>query len=101
VLKGEGETAFVSGADISQFGQQRRNAAEVAASNRLTDAARRALETFPKPTIAMIQGFCLGGGLAIALMCDLRFACEGSTFGIPAARLGVGYGRRALVCYRP
>jgi enoyl-CoA hydratase len=91
VLKGAGDQAFVSGADISQFGQQRRNAAEVAASNRLTDAARQALATFPKPTIAMIQGYCLGGGLAIALMCDLRFASDDSTFGIPAARLGVGY----------
>lgn len=91
VLKGTGDRAFVSGADISQFGAQRRNAAEVAASNRLTDAARQALATFTKPTIAMIQGYCLGGGLAIALMCDLRFAAEGSTFGIPAARLGVGY----------
>jgi enoyl-CoA hydratase/carnithine racemase len=65
VLKGEGEKAFVSGADISQFGQQRRNAAEVAASNRLTDVARQALEAFPKPTIAMIQGFCLGGGSVV------------------------------------
>jgi enoyl-CoA hydratase len=96
VLKGAGDKAFVSGADISQFGQQRRNAAEVAASNRLTDAARQALATFPKPTIAMIQGYCLGGGLAIALMCDLRFASEGSTFGIPAARLGVGYGPSSI-----
>jgi enoyl-CoA hydratase/carnithine racemase len=96
VLKGAGDKAFVSGADISQFGQQRRNAAEVAASNRLTDAARQALATFAKPTIAMIQGFCLGGGLAIALMCDLRFASEDATFGIPAARLGVGYGAQSV-----
>jgi enoyl-CoA hydratase/carnithine racemase len=96
VLQGAGEQAFVSGADISQFGQQRRNAAEVAASNRLTDAARQALAAFPKPTIAMIQGYCLGGGLAIALMCDLRFASEDSTFGIPAARLGVGYAAQSV-----
>lgn len=96
VLKGTGDKAFVSGADISQFGQQRRNAEEVAASNRLTDAARQSLATFAKPTIAMIQGFCLGGGLAIALMCDLRFAAEGSTFGIPAARLGVGYAPQSV-----
>ena len=96
VLKGAGDKAFVSGADISQFGQQRRNAAEVAASNRLTDAARQALATFAKPTLAMIQGFCLGGGLAIALMCDLRFASEDATFGIPAARLGVGYGTQSV-----
>lgn len=92
VLKGTGDKAFVSGADISQFAQKRKNAADVAKSNQLTDAARRALATFDKPTIAMIHGFCLGGGLGIALMCDLRFAAEGSTFGIPAARLGVGYG---------
>lgn len=91
VLTGTGDRAFVSGADISQFGANRRNAAEVAESNRLTNAARQALASFPKPTLAMIQGYCLGGGLAIALMCDLRFAAEGSTFGIPAARLGVGY----------
>jgi len=96
VLRGAGDKAFVSGADISQFGQQRRNAAEVEASNRLTDAARQALATFEKPTIAMIQGFCLGGGLAIALMCDLRFASQDSTFGIPAARLGVGYGAQSV-----
>jgi enoyl-CoA hydratase/carnithine racemase len=96
VLRGAGDKAFVSGADISQFGQQRRNAAEVEASNRLTDAARQALATFEKPTIAMIQGFCLGGGLAIALMCDLRFATQDSTFGIPAARLGVGYGAQSV-----
>jgi enoyl-CoA hydratase/carnithine racemase len=96
VLKGAGDKAFVSGADISQFGQQRRNAEEVAASNRLTDAARQALATFAKPTIAMIQGYCLGGGLAIALMCDLRFAAAGSTFGIPAARLGVGYAPQSV-----
>ncbi len=96
VLRGAGDKAFVSGADISQFGQQRRDAAEVEASNRLTAAARQALGTFEKPTIAMIQGFCLGGGLAIALMCDLRFASEDSTFGIPAARLGVGYGAQSV-----
>ena len=61
VLKGAGERAFVSGADISQFGQQRRNAAEVAESNRLTETARQTLAAFSKPTIAMIQGYCLGG----------------------------------------
>ncbi|MGE3540143.1 MAG: enoyl-CoA hydratase [Candidatus Tectimicrobiota bacterium] len=96
VLKGAGDKAFVSGADISKFAEQRRNAAEVAASNRLTDAARQALATYSKPTIAMIQGFCLGGGLAIALMCDMRFASEDSTFGIPAARLGVGYAPQSV-----
>ncbi len=96
VLKGAGERAFVSGADISQFGQQRRNAAEVAESNRLTGVAREKLARLSKPTIAMINGYCIGGGLAIALMCDLRIAAEGSTFGIPAARLGVGYAPQSV-----
>jgi enoyl-CoA hydratase/carnithine racemase len=91
VLKGAGNRAFISGADISRFEQNRRNAAEVAESNRLTNAARKKLAEFAKPTIAMINGYCIGGGLAIALMCDLRFAAEGSSFGIPAAKLGVGY----------
>jgi enoyl-CoA hydratase/carnithine racemase len=96
VLKGTGDRAFVSGADISRFANNRRNAGEVEASNRLTGYARQKLATFAKPTIAMINGYCLGGGLAIALSCDLRFASEGSTFGIPAAKLGVGYGAQAI-----
>jgi enoyl-CoA hydratase/carnithine racemase len=96
VLKGAGNRAFVSGADISKFGNNRRNAEEVEASNRLTGYARQKLATFAKPTIAMINGYCLGGGLAIALSCDLRFASEGSTFGIPAAKLGVGYGAQGI-----
>jgi enoyl-CoA hydratase len=96
VLKGAGKRAFVSGADISKFGNNRRNAEEVEASNRLTSYARQKLANFAKPTIAMINGYCLGGGLAIALACDLRFAAEGSTFGIPAAKLGVGYGAQGI-----
>ncbi|MGQ4807842.1 Short-chain-enoyl-CoA hydratase [Candidatus Entotheonellaceae bacterium PAL068K] len=96
VLKGAGDRAFVSGADISKFARNRRDAAEVAESNRLTGAARQKLADCSKPTIAMINGYCLGGGLAIALACDLRFASVGSTFGIPAARLGVGYAPQSV-----
>ena len=96
VLKGAGDRAFVSGADISKFGQSRRNAAEVAESNRITGAARERLAEFEKPTIAMIHGYCIGGGLAIALSCDLRFASEDATFGIPAAKLGVGYAPQSI-----
>jgi enoyl-CoA hydratase/carnithine racemase len=96
VLKGAGNRAFISGADISRFEQNRRNAAEVAESNRLTNAARKKLAEFAKPTMAMINGYCIGGGLAIALMCDLRFAAEGSSFGIPAAKLGVGYAPESI-----
>ena len=96
VLRGAGDKAFVSGADISKFSHNRRNAAEVEASNRLTGAARQKLATYAKPTIAMINGYCIGGGLAIALSCDLRIAAEGSSFGIPAAKLGVGYAPQSV-----
>lgn len=96
VLRGAGDKAFVSGADISKFGHNRRNAAEVEASNRLTGAARQKLAVCAKPTIAMINGYCIGGGLAIALSCDLRIASEGSSFGIPAAKLGVGYAPQSI-----
>jgi enoyl-CoA hydratase len=92
VLKGAGEQAFVSGADISQFEKARSSEATNAEYDRISEQAGRRLATCPKPTIAMIRGFCIGGGLAIALGCDLRIANEEARFGIPAARLGLGYG---------
>ena len=91
VLKGAGDKAFVSGADISQFEKNRADAAAAARYAEATDAGRRRLATAEKPVIAMIRGFCMGGGLGIAMTCDLRFAAEGSEFGIPAARLGIAY----------
>ena len=100
VLTGAGGKAFVSGADISQFEKNRANADAQAEYDRLTSAGRTKLATFAKPTIAMIRGFCLGGGLAIAMQTDLRIAAEGSQFGIPAARLSIAYafdGLRKLV----
>jgi enoyl-CoA hydratase len=92
VLKGAGEQAFVSGADISQFEKARSSEASNAEYDRISEEAGRRLATCSKPTIAMIRGFCIGGGLAIALGCDLRIANEEARFGIPAARLGLGYG---------
>ena len=92
VLTGAGSKAFVSGADISQFEQQRGNADAQAEYDRLTSAGRARLAGFAKPTIARIRGFCLGGGLGIAMQCDLRIAAVDSEFGIPAARLGIAYG---------
>ncbi len=100
VLTGAGGKAFVSGADISQFEKNRANADAQVEYDRLTSAGRTKLATFAKPTIAMIRGFCLGGGLAIAMQTDLRIAAEGSQFGIPAARLSIAYafdGLRKLV----
>ncbi|HEX3953208.1 MAG TPA: enoyl-CoA hydratase [Stellaceae bacterium] len=91
VLSGAGGKAFVSGADISEF-KEKRNSAEAAAEySRISEAGRHALAETPKPTIAMIQGYCIGGGLATAISCDLRIAAEGSKFGVPAAKLGLGY----------
>jgi enoyl-CoA hydratase len=100
VMSGAGGRAFVSGADISQFEKRRANADAQAEYAALTGAGRAKLAAFPKPLIASIQGFCLGGGLAIAMEADLRIASEASEFGIPAARLGIAYGfdgLRALV----
>jgi enoyl-CoA hydratase len=92
ILTGAGHKAFVSGADISQFEQARNNADAQREYDRLTSAGRDKLANFVKPTIARIRGFCLGGGLGIAMMTDLRIAAHDSAFGIPAARLGIAYG---------
>jgi enoyl-CoA hydratase len=82
----------VSGADISQFEKARSTAQANAEYDRISERANKVLAECRKPTIAMIRGFCIGGGLAIAIGCDIRIATEESRFGIPAARLGVGYG---------
>ena len=92
VLTGAGTKAFVSGADISQFDSQRADAAAQRDYDGLTSAGRARLAAFPRPVIARIRGYCLGGGLGIALQADLRIAAEDAEFGIPAARLGVAYG---------
>jgi enoyl-CoA hydratase len=91
VLRGAGTEAFVAGADISQF-EQNRVGDDAGIYDRATGAAHRALEDTDKPTIAMIHGFCVGGGMALALTCDVRYADDRARFTIPAARLGIGYG---------
>ena len=96
VLTGAGDKAFVSGADISQFEKTRHNAEAAEAYSRRSEAQRKLLADYPKPTIACIRGFCLGGGLQIAMMTDMRFAAEDSQFGIPAAKLGIAYGYDGL-----
>ncbi|MFQ5513432.1 MAG: enoyl-CoA hydratase [Myxococcota bacterium] len=90
VMRGAGDTAFVSGADISRFSPAR---PEHTARGLKTDGGNAFLELgrIAKPLIAMIHGFCIGGGLAVSLAADLRYASEDALFGIPAARLGVGY----------
>jgi len=91
VMRGAGDRAFMSGADISQFEQLRDSAAAAAAYDAVSEDARRWLGRIDKPLIAMIRGFCLGGGLRVALAADLRFASDDAIFGIPAANLGVAY----------
>jgi len=96
VVSGAGERAFVSGADISQFDAVRASPDANAHYNAVSEAGRAAIANCPKPTVAMIRGYCIGGGLAVALSCDLRIAAEGSQFAIPAARLGLGYAFQAM-----
>ena len=91
VLKGAGDQAFVSGADISEFETARASPESNAHYEEVSGAASRRLSACPKPTVAMINGFCIGGGVAIAIGCDIRIAGQGARFGIPAARLGLGY----------
>jgi len=92
VLRGQGDVAFAAGADISEFETKRSSEEEVHAYEAAVDAAHVAIESSPKPVIALIHGFCVGGGLATALSCDLRYAGDSARFAIPAARLGLGYG---------
>ena len=92
VMKGAGTKAFVSGADISEFKQRRNNAEAAAEYARISEGARARLNGVKKPLIAMIQGYCLGGGMAVAMAADMRFASNDSQFGIPAARLSIAYG---------
>lgn len=91
ILRGAGEKAFVSGADISGFEKNRSTPEGVKESDARSEAANRSLRECPKPTIAMIRGYCMGGGLGVAIACDMRIAADDSRFGVPAAKLSVGY----------
>ena len=91
VVSGAGGKAFSAGADISQFEGQRDGKDATAAYNAAVRAAYDALSAIEKPTIAQIAGYCIGGGCATAMCCDIRLASEDSSFGIPAAKLGLGY----------
>jgi enoyl-CoA hydratase len=96
ILTGAGDKAFVSGADISQFEKTRHNAEASEEYSKRSAAQRALLADYPKPTIACIRGFCLGGGMQVAMLADIRFAAENSQFGIPAAKLGIAYGYDGL-----
>src|ERR1700751_365245 len=91
VLTGAGGKAFVSGADISKFESERASLEATKVYNATVDRANTGIYEFPKPTIAMIQGYCIGGGMGLAACCDLRIASDNSRFAVPAAKLGLGY----------
>ena len=91
VLNGAGSKSFVSGADISKFDKERSSKEAVLSYNKRTQKVYELLETFPKPTIAMIDGYCIGGGLNLAVCCDIRICSEKSKFAMPAAKLSLGY----------
>ncbi len=96
VLRGAGGNAFVSGADISEFDQHRADATQKKGYDEIAARGHAGLAALSKPIIAMIEGFCVGGGLAIALAADVRFAASNARFSIPAARLGLGYDYRGV-----
>jgi enoyl-CoA hydratase/carnithine racemase len=96
VFRGAGTEAFASGADISEFAEHRKDTETSLRYNATTAAAYAAVRDCPKPTVAMIYGFCMGGAVGVAMACDLRFAAEGSKFGIPAARLSIIYPSEAV-----
>ncbi len=91
IMRGAGGKAFVSGADISEFDTKRASAAQKDEYDAVSGRANRWLATIEKPLLALIEGYCVGGGLATALAADIRFATPDSRFGIPAAKLGLGY----------
>jgi enoyl-CoA hydratase len=91
IMRGAGDKAFVAGADISQFKDRRRNMADEEEYRRIGARGREAINALTKPLLAMIHGYCVGGGVAIAISCDIRIAADDARFGVPAARLGLGY----------
>ena len=91
VLNGAGGKSFVSGADISKFDKERSSKEAVLSYNKRTQKVYELLENFPKPTLAMIDGYCIGGGLNLAVCCDIRICSEKSKFAMPAAKLSLGY----------
>jgi len=91
VVTGAGDKAFVSGADISEFETARSTPEQIARYDKIGEIANARLTRCSKPTIARIRGYCVGGGVAVSLTCDIRIASDNCKFGVPAAKLGLGY----------
>jgi enoyl-CoA hydratase len=96
VIRGAGDRAFASGGDISRFGETRKDFASTQDAAAKRKAVFAQMTSMGKPVVAMIRGYCMGGGLALALQTDLRFASSDATFAIPAARLGIAYGAEGI-----
>jgi len=96
VIRGAGDAAFSAGADIKDFEAHRSDGAKARRYAAAAEGAMRALATCSKPTIAMVRGYCVGGGCELAIFADLRIAAEGSKFGVPAAKLGIVLGHREV-----
>ena len=96
VLQGDGRKAFTAGADISEFRERRTGSTATREYENIVDKALIALAAVPCPVVAHIHGVCMGGGLELALACDLRFASRTARFRMPAARLGLGYGSTSI-----
>jgi enoyl-CoA hydratase/carnithine racemase len=92
VLRGAGEKAFAPGADIAEFESERASAAQAREYGRLMHEVMGRIDRCRHPTVALIQGLCVGGGLEIAMLCDVRVCGEGSRFGVPINRIGVTMG---------
>ena len=96
VFSGAGEKAFVSGADISQFEDMRAAKEAVTRYEQMAEEALMSIHDFPKPTLACIRGWCIGGGVNVAISCDIRIAATDAVFSVPAAKLGLGYRYSAM-----
>ena len=96
VFSGAGEKAFVSGADISQFEDMRAAREAVTYYEKMAETTLMDIHDFPKPTLACIRGYCIGGGVNVAISCDMRIASTDSVFSVPAAKLGLGYRYSAM-----
>jgi enoyl-CoA hydratase/carnithine racemase len=96
VFKGAGDKAFVSGADISQFEDMRAAQEAVTRYESMAEAALMGIYNFSKPTLACIKGYCIGGGINVAISCDMRIAASDAVFSVPAGRLGLGYRYSAM-----
>jgi enoyl-CoA hydratase/carnithine racemase len=96
VFSGAGEKAFVSGADISQFEDMRAAKEAVTRYEHMAETALMSIYNFPKPTLACIRGYCIGGGVNVAISCDMRIAASDAVFSVPAAKLGLGYRYSAM-----